>query len=197
MSYSVYAGLSAQLGRADDTYRYLQKSYLPNTRPPFWAFSETPTNNEFHFCTGVGGALQAFLFGFTGLRLREGYFVLAPILPQQWSALRLRHLFIQGARTDIEIVPGNLTLRRHLDACSMAAEMSRKGADAFLHVRWEDGGESQPDIEFGDVAGETWANTDPAEDGNIPLPASWEKGFRLRVTAGNREVLHVLVHRVP
>jgi trehalose/maltose hydrolase-like predicted phosphorylase len=114
MSFSVYAILSAQLGRAEEAYQYFRRSYEPNTRPPFHAFSETPTNNEFFFCTGVGGALQGLLFGFTGLRLREGYFALNPILPPKWTALRFRQLYVSSMRTDIEIERESLTIRRHL-----------------------------------------------------------------------------------
>jgi trehalose/maltose hydrolase-like predicted phosphorylase len=197
MSYSVYSVLSAQLGRADAAYSYLRRSFLPNTRPPFWAFSETPTNDEFHFCTGVGGALQAFLFGFTGLRLREGCFSLAPLLPKEWSALRLRHLFIQGARTDIEIIPGGLTLRRHLNQGSLVAEMSQSGEDTVLRVQWKNGSGGQTEVSVGDVEGGSWTDVAPVENGELRLPDYWQKGFRLRITDGSRELLHVLLQRLP
>jgi trehalose/maltose hydrolase-like predicted phosphorylase len=126
MSFSIYAILSAQLGRSGDAYEYLRRSYLPNTRSPFYAFSETPTNDEFLFCTGVGGALQALLFGFSGLRLHEGYFALDPLLPQHWRALRLRGLFLDGARTDIEILPESVTVRRHLGAGVVELRLDRR-----------------------------------------------------------------------
>jgi len=99
MSFSVYSIVSAQLGRMGDAYDYLKRAYVPNTKQPYYAFSETPENNEYFFCTGVGGALQGLLFGFTGLRLREGGFVLNPQLAPGWTAFRLRGLFLIG-RTD-------------------------------------------------------------------------------------------------
>ncbi|HEX6508502.1 MAG TPA: glycosyl hydrolase family 65 protein, partial [Chloroflexota bacterium] len=123
MSFSVYSILSSQLGRCSDAYEYLKRSYVPNTRRPFWAFSETPTNNEFHFCTGIGGALQALLYGFTGLRLREDHLALSPILPEHWRALRLRNIFVLGARTDIEIEPERTVVRRRLSKSTMSAEL--------------------------------------------------------------------------
>jgi trehalose/maltose hydrolase-like predicted phosphorylase len=123
MSFSVYSILSAQLGRAQHAYDYLKRAYVPNTRPPFQSFSETPTNNEFFFCTGVGGALQALLFGFSGLRLREGYFTLSPLLPDHWQALRLRGLYLLGARTDIEITRDRTTVRRRLGGDSVTVEI--------------------------------------------------------------------------
>lgn len=112
MSFSVYAVLHAQLGRGDEAYRYLLRSFIPNTHRPFWAFSETPTNGEYFFCTGVGGALQALLFGFTGLRQREGTFVLKPTLPSHWKAMRLRNLCLLGRHTDIEVDRERVVVRR-------------------------------------------------------------------------------------
>jgi trehalose/maltose hydrolase-like predicted phosphorylase len=95
MSFSVYSIVSAQLGRANDAYSYFQRSYQPNTRPPFQAFSETPTNDEYFFAPALA-ALQAVLYGFSGLRLREESFVLGPCPPDHWTRLELRNLFIQG-----------------------------------------------------------------------------------------------------
>jgi trehalose/maltose hydrolase-like predicted phosphorylase len=112
MSFSVYSIVSAQLGRVEEAYEYFRRSYIPNTRPPFYAFSETPTNNAFFFCTGVGGSLQALLFGFTGLRLGEQQAVLKPALPRQWKKLTLRNLFILGCRTDVEISSDTVVVRR-------------------------------------------------------------------------------------
>ena len=123
MSFSVYSIVSAQLGRAEQAYEYLQRSFVPNTKRPFWSFSETPTNNEFFFCTGVGGALQTFLFGFTGLRLREDHIALGPILPPQWRSLRLRGLFVQGTRVDLEIERRRIVVRRHRAAGPVSADI--------------------------------------------------------------------------
>lgn len=140
MSFSVYAILSAQLGRGMDALTYLRRSFRPNTRPPFWLFSETPTNDEFHFCTGVGGALQALLFGFSGIRLREGYVVIDPLLPPGWSRLRLRGLWLLGARTDLDLRPEGFTLRRHLEAqvVELRARYRQGGSALELSASAED-----------------------------------------------------------
>jgi protein-glucosylgalactosylhydroxylysine glucosidase len=137
MSFSVYSIVSAQLGRAQDAYAFLRKSFMPNTKPPFWAFSETPTNHEYFFCTGIGGALQAFLFGFSGLRLREDHIVLAPILAPEWKAQRLYGLFVQGAHIDIEIEPERTIVRRHLSTGVVSAEIHR--ADNEVVFGWPGG----------------------------------------------------------
>jgi trehalose/maltose hydrolase-like predicted phosphorylase len=138
MSFSIYAIVSAQLGRGEDAYRYFKRSYEPNTRPPFQSFSETPTNDEYFFCTGIGGSLQVPLFGFTGLRLREDAFLLRPCLPPGWKALRLHCIFLLGARTDLEIEPGTITIRRHLtDRC---VEWTVPWPDSDHHLRVDDHG---------------------------------------------------------
>lgn len=140
MSFSIYSIVSAQLGRAHDAYKYLLKSFVPNTTRPFWAFSETPTNNQVFFCTGAGGALQTLLFGFSGLRLREDHIVLSPILPDHWQALRLRGLFLQGARTDIELEKGRTVVRRHLSSGMVCAEFPIDAAHATFD--WNAGPET-------------------------------------------------------
>jgi trehalose/maltose hydrolase-like predicted phosphorylase len=126
MSYSIYSIISAQLGRVGAAYDYLRRSYEPNARRPFFAFSETPSNNEYFFCTGAGGALQAFLFGFTGLRLREGYFSLNPLLPDHWKSLRLHHVHLAGAPTDIEIYSNRLVVRRHSSDSTLVLSLDRE-----------------------------------------------------------------------
>lgn len=125
MSFSVYAIVSAYLGRGTDALAYLRRAFVPNTRPPFWLFSETPTNEEFHFLTGVGGALQAFLYGFSGIRLREGYTIVDPLLPPGWTRLHLRGLVLCGARCDLDIRPDAFTLRRAVDGGTVAVEVCR------------------------------------------------------------------------
>jgi trehalose/maltose hydrolase-like predicted phosphorylase len=186
MSFSVYAILSAQLGRPGDAYEYLKRSYIPNTRRPFWSFSETPTNNEFHFCTGVGGALQALLFGFTGLRLREAALVLGPILPEHWRALRLRNVCVLGARTDIEVEPHRTCVRRH-----------GSGGDLMLALDWErrevtatrESGTEPMWIEFDGEEPIRMRSEKP-----VPFPREVSAGFRLRVRgAASEDLLHLVV----
>ena len=181
MSFSVYSIVSAQLGRAQDAYEYLRKSFLPNTKQPFWSFSETPTNNEFYFCTGIGGALQSFLFGFSGLRLREDHLVLAPILPPHWRALRLRGIFVQGARTDIEIEPSRTIVRRYLSGGVVTAELDQNGAEVAF--TWDDGA-SPCQIEVTSASGEVVRVASAERDRRIPLGS--DARCRSRVASARR-----------
>jgi len=179
MSFSIYSIVSAQLDRAEDAYAYFKRSYEPNTRPPFQSFSETPTNNEFLFCTGIGGALQALLYGFTGLRLYRGYFALDPLLPERWSRLSLHNLFILGARTDIEIrrvgegVGEQLLLivRRKLAEGAISLTVSQ--VDGRVDVAFQDtrGAHAAPmRLELVDSQGRVLSRTSVAPDDRVTLP---------------------------
>ncbi len=194
MSFSVYSIVSAHLGRVQDAYEFLRKSFIPNTKQPFWSFSETPTNNEFYFCTGIGGALQTFLFGFSGLRLREDHLVLGPSLPAHWRVLRLRGLFIQGARTDIEIEPGRTIVRRHLSQGIVTAEIDLdSGVGSFT---WDEGGAELP-IEIMQRDGEGFSTVSAARGRRIPLAQHAEEGARVRLRDEAGAVLLDLAIRLP
>ena len=54
---------------------------------------------------GAGGYLQSLLYGFSGLRIREGGLVEAypPVLPPRWKSLTLHTLHFRGSRVDIRI----------------------------------------------------------------------------------------------
>lgn len=176
MSFSIYSIVSAQLGRLDDAYTYLKRSYAPNTRPPFFAFSETPVNDEYFFCTGVGGALQSLLFGFTGIRLREGYVRIDPILPAHWTALRLRGLYLAGARTDIEIEPESVTVRRYLNGDTVEARIDHRSGAVEL-----DGGNTGATIARLLVDGvETWRGT--ANGSTLSLPTGTDGEIRVQLS---------------
>ncbi|HLJ67431.1 MAG TPA: glycoside hydrolase family 65 protein [Chloroflexota bacterium] len=187
MSFSVYAIISAQLGRARQAYDYLRRSFVPNTQGPFWSFSETPTNNEFFFCTGVGGALQAILFGFTGLRLREGHFSVRPVLPPHWSALRLRNLFIAGGRTDIEIEPGTLAVRRCIFRREVAITCHFARGRTTVSIDHAPAGAA---VEIASAAGDTIDRVLVARSPALELPRRPD-GVRVRVIQGDAALLDV------
>jgi trehalose/maltose hydrolase-like predicted phosphorylase len=192
MSFSVYSILSAQIGRFEEAYEYLRRSYVPNTRPPFQSFSETPINNEFHFCTGVGGALQSILYGWTGLRLREGYFVLNPSLPSKWPALRLRGLFLTGRRIDIEIERDSLTVRVHTGDNHVQARAWMDAGTPRLLVRWDGEQRGPLHIEVGPATTSILTVVEPDRPSTLP-----EGGFRLRIHREDILLLDTVVLRLP
>ena len=54
------------------SYVYTERSYQPFIRDVFDQFSETKTGGAFTFMTGIGGFLQEFLYGYSGLRWESG-----------------------------------------------------------------------------------------------------------------------------
>ena len=50
------------------SYVYTERSYEPFIRDVFHQFSETQTGGAFTFMTGIGGFLQEFLYGYSGMR---------------------------------------------------------------------------------------------------------------------------------
>ena len=62
----------------------------------FDQFSETKTGGAFTFMTGIGGFLQEFLYGYSGLRWESGDVRLAPSLTSQLSGVVLHNLSWRG-----------------------------------------------------------------------------------------------------
>ena len=60
-------------------YVYTERSYQPFIRDVFHQFSETRTGGAFTFMTGIGGFLQEFLYGYSGLRWQGSAVHLSPL----------------------------------------------------------------------------------------------------------------------
>ena len=60
------------------SYVYTERSYQPFIRDVFDQFSETETGGAFTFMTGIGGFLQEFLYGYSGMRWNTGTVALSP-----------------------------------------------------------------------------------------------------------------------
>lgn len=74
-------------------------------KPPFNVRTESARNNTGYFLTGSAGYLQALMYGFAGLRVREQGLVEAypPMLPRSWNSLTLRNVSFRGQRMDIRV----------------------------------------------------------------------------------------------
>jgi hypothetical protein len=75
---------------------YTQRSYEPFIRDVFHQFSETRTGGAFTFMTGIGGFLQEFLYGYSGLRWDASGVTVAPGLNHQISGVVLHNLTWRG-----------------------------------------------------------------------------------------------------
>jgi trehalose/maltose hydrolase-like predicted phosphorylase len=78
------------------SFVFTQRSYEPFIRDPLDQFSETKTGGAFTFMTGIGGFLQEFIYGYSGLRWGTGAVTLAPSLNAQLSGVTLRNLQWRG-----------------------------------------------------------------------------------------------------
>ncbi|MFL5863804.1 MAG: discoidin domain-containing protein [Solirubrobacteraceae bacterium] len=79
-------------------YTYMLRSYEPFLRAPYDQFAETRTgpNTGFNFLTGVGGFLQVFEYGYSGLRFTPTGIQLDPSLSPELPGITLKHLQWQG-----------------------------------------------------------------------------------------------------
>ena len=75
---------------------YTQRSNQPFIRDVFDQFSETRTGGAFTFMTGIGGFLQEFLYGYSGMRWNSTNVALNPSLNGQIGGIVLHNLQWQG-----------------------------------------------------------------------------------------------------
>jgi len=99
---------AAELGDRALMDSLLPHSYQGHMKGPFLMLSETPTNNAVNFVTGAGGFLQQVIYGYTGLRLRDGGLepAFAPLLPSRITRLEIRNVQIRGKRWDVIVDAG-------------------------------------------------------------------------------------------
>ena len=85
------------------SFVYTQRSYEPFIRDVFDQFSETRTGGAFTFMTGIGGFLQEFLYGYSGLRWAPNAIELAPSLTSQLAGVVLHDVSWHGRSLTISI----------------------------------------------------------------------------------------------
>ncbi len=113
MSDAVNSIDSSSLGSPGcSSFVYTERSYQPFIRDVFDQFSETKTGGAFTFMTGIGGFLQEFLYGYSGLRWQNtGAARIAPSLTGQLSGVILHDVSWRGRRFDISVGRSTTTVR--------------------------------------------------------------------------------------
>ena len=107
MTYAIFSIVANQVSTTGcSAYTYQQYSYSPYIRAPFHQFSEQldddfttngGTHPAFPFLTGHGGANQAVLFGYLGLRYLPGdTLFIDPNLPPQIPLVKYRTFYWHG-----------------------------------------------------------------------------------------------------
>ena len=104
--YSIIASELHRKDLAQELFGHMVHSYA---KPPFYAMSETPSNDRFVFLTAEGAFLQQILFGFTGLRLGEKGLVqeFRPNLPEGWKSLEIRNIKVRGKVFHVRLGKGD------------------------------------------------------------------------------------------
>jgi hypothetical protein len=111
MSDSVASIDSAAVGAPGcSSYVFTERSVTPYIRDDFDQFSETPSGGALTFTTGIGGFLQEFLYGYTGLRWNAGAVQLAPSLSGALGGIVVHDLSWHGRRFTMAIGPRTTTV---------------------------------------------------------------------------------------
>jgi trehalose/maltose hydrolase-like predicted phosphorylase len=97
-------------------YVYTERSYQPFIRDVFHQFSETRTGGAFTFMTGIGGFLQEFLYGYSGLRWQGSAVHLSPALSGPITGVTLRDLSWHGRTFTVAIQRDRATITLHSGA---------------------------------------------------------------------------------
>jgi trehalose/maltose hydrolase-like predicted phosphorylase len=92
------------------SYMFTLRSAEPFIRDVFDQFSELTTGGAFTFVTGIGGFLQEFLYGYSGLRWAEDGVRLDPTLTGQLGGVVLRDLQWHHTRFTVSIGPQTTTV---------------------------------------------------------------------------------------
>ena len=111
------------------SYVYTQRSILPFMRDVFDQFSETRDGGAFTFMTGIGGFLQEFLYGYSGLRMHAHNIALDPMMNRQLRGVVLRRLAWHGRRFTVAIHDATTTVTLN---SGRAMTVRVRGADRML-----------------------------------------------------------------
>ena len=111
MSDAVNSIDTSALGTAGcSSYVYTRRSIDPFIKDVFDQFSETRTGGAFTFMTGIGGFLQEFLYGYSGLRWLPASVQLHPSLTGQLGGIVLHNLSWRGRVFTVSIGHGSTTV---------------------------------------------------------------------------------------
>ena len=92
------------------SYVYVERSYQPFIKDTFHQFSETRKGGAFTFMTGIGGFLQEFLYGYSGMRWNPDSVGLSPSLSSQIGGVVLHDVQWRGRTFRVAIGPQRTTV---------------------------------------------------------------------------------------
>ena len=126
-----------ELGQLRNASTSFRESYQ-NVREPFKVWTEYPSGDgAVNFITGMGGFLQAVLFGYGGLRLHPDEIRLNPTLPKNVTALRVRGLHYRGNVIDLTVgsSESKISVRSaDIEASLLVLHIVARGKEFYLEV---------------------------------------------------------------
>ncbi|XP_056273539.1 protein-glucosylgalactosylhydroxylysine glucosidase [Pseudoliparis swirei] len=100
MTWGMFAIGWLEMGEAEKAQHLLEKCYK-NIQGPFQVWSESSDGSgAVNFLTGMGGFLQAVLFGYPGFRVQKECLAFSPLLPNDISELSVRGVSYLGHQMD-------------------------------------------------------------------------------------------------
>ncbi|KAJ3595880.1 hypothetical protein NHX12_002292 [Muraenolepis orangiensis] len=100
MTWGIFAVGWLELGEAEKAQKLLEKCF-DNIQGPFQVWSESSDGSgAVNFLTGMGGFLQAVLFGYTGFRIQQERLAFKPLLPNDMPELCIRGVSYLGNKMD-------------------------------------------------------------------------------------------------
>lgn len=125
MTWGMFAIGWLELGEAEKAQRLLEKCFN-NIQGPFQVWSESSDGSgAVNFLTGMGGFLQAVLFGYTGFRVQKAFLAFSPLLPNDISELCIRGVNYLGSQMD--------WLLRKEEVCIILREQSGTAGNTKPH----------------------------------------------------------------
>ncbi|XP_057693026.1 protein-glucosylgalactosylhydroxylysine glucosidase isoform X2 [Corythoichthys intestinalis] len=100
MTWSMFAIGWLELGKAEKAQRLLEKCFK-NIQGPFQVWSESSDGSgAVNFLTGMGGFLQAVVFGYSGFRVQKECLAFSPLLPNDLSEVCIHGVSYLGHQLD-------------------------------------------------------------------------------------------------
>ena len=105
MTDAIHSLIAARLGRQQEAEENFRAAYQPFVRGPFMLFSEKRSLDRCVFVTGLGGLLQAVVYGYVGLDLstETPTATQKPVLPKSWKSITLNGVQHRGHSYDVRI----------------------------------------------------------------------------------------------
>ncbi|XP_077296184.1 protein-glucosylgalactosylhydroxylysine glucosidase-like [Arctopsyche grandis] len=129
MTWSMHTVGHLQLGNNDQAASLFNRSYQPYVRQPFkiWTEAREPEIGAVNFITGMGGFLQAIMFGYAGINIHlDKLEIVNPQLIPDTTRLKINGIKFHGSnftldigvnRTELQVdtINPNQTLVLHID----------------------------------------------------------------------------------